>query len=425
VKRILAAVTAALLVIALVPGVSAGGSATGASGVTAGGSATGLADARVCWMGGYRQSADIIGAFTGTVGPFASQYACLSYGAHGGVLYVPIGIVLPENWAAAHQGRLSDALEAAGYNAQILFSQDSATEKAAVETLIRRGVKVLILAPQDGAAAAAAAREARAAGVKVIAYDRLILNTRSVDYYATFDLTGVGAAQAQYLITTAGTTKGNSLYLYAGNPVDNNSFLFFEGAWEKLQPRIADGTFVIRNSSVALGLQDHPTLTHEQEAAVFDQITTDWNYGVAFALAKDDLKAAPPANGTAFILAPNDETARAIADAIKPPSQLATTSYLTGQDTDQIWVQRLIDGTHGMTVFKDPRTLARNTVAASVAFLKCRRPVVTTTFNNGVFDVPSRAAAPVPVTIDNIQSALIDTGYYQASDFTGSWPGKP
>jgi putative multiple sugar transport system substrate-binding protein len=79
----------------------------------------------------------------------------------------------------------------------------------------------------------------------------------------------------------------------------------------------------------------------------------------------------------------------------------------------------------GMTVFKDPRTLARNAVAGAVAYLKGHNPVKSTTFDNGRIDVRSRTAAPVAVTIANIQAALIDTGYYQAGDFTGSWPGHP
>ena len=132
--------------------------------------------------------------------------------------------MLPSSWVPREQARFQDALKAAGYGAQILFSQDAATEKAAVETLIGRGIKVLILTPQDSAAAAAAADEARAAGVRVIANDRLILDTAAVDYYVTFDNLAVGAAQAQYLIDKAGATKGNNLYLYAGKASDNNSF---------------------------------------------------------------------------------------------------------------------------------------------------------------------------------------------------------
>ena len=116
-------------------------------------------------------------------------------------------------------------------------------------------------------AAAAAVEAAKAAGVKVISYDRLITDTKAVDYYVTFDSIAVGAQQAQYLVDHA-TGKGNPLYLYAGAATDSNAFIFFQGAWGVLQPKIADGTFVIKNSSQAVSLQANATLTRDQQSAI-------------------------------------------------------------------------------------------------------------------------------------------------------------
>ena len=340
------------------------------------------------------------------------------------ILYAPIGVVLPSSWFAGEQAWFQDALRATPYGGRILASRDSATEKAAVEALIRRGIKVLILTPQDSAAAAAAADEARAVGVKVIANDRAILDTAAVDYYVTFDNLAVGAAMGQYLVERAGATKGNNLYLYAGRASDSNSFDFLEGAWEKLQPKIADGTFVIRNSSVAVGFQGSPTLTHDQLALVIAQVTTNWDYATSRTLAAGTLAAAPAAaKGTVFILAPNDFTARVIGDVFAADTDV-TKAYVTGQDADKASVQAIIDGKQGMTVFKDPRARVRAAVAAAVAFLRGGTPNATTTINNGAIDVPARPLASVTVTKANVQAALIDTGYYKASDFTGSWPGK-
>ena len=341
------------------------------------------------------------------------------------VLYAPIGIVLPSGWFAGEQAWFQNALKATPYGGRILVSRDSATELAAVETLIRQGIKVLILTAQDSAAAAAAADEARAAGVKVIANDRFILGTAAVDSLVTFDNLAVGAAMGQYLVERAGGTKGNNLYLYAGRASDSNSFEFLEGAWEKLQPRIADGTFVIRNSSVAIGLQGNSTLTRDQLAQVIAQVTTNWDFNTARTLATGNLAAVPAAaKGTVFILAPNDFTALAIGDVFAADKDV-TTSYVTGQDADKASVQSIIDGKQGMTVFKDPRTRVQAAVAAAAAFLGGGTPIATTTINNGTIDVPARLLASVTVTRNNVQSALIDTGYYRPSDFTGSWPGKP
>jgi putative multiple sugar transport system substrate-binding protein len=338
---------------------------------------------------------------------------------------VPIGIVLPASFEGPRAAQLQDALNASGFGAQMQFSQDSAAERAEVDTLIGRGIRVLIFCPWDGSAAAASADAARAAGISVIAYDRLILDTVAVDYFVTFDSLAVGAAQAQYLIDKAGATKGNNLYLYAGNPADSNSFAFLEGAWEKLQPRIADGTFVIRNSSEAVALEGKATLTHDEAGRIIGQVTTNWDFGHARSLADRNLANVPPADkGTVFILAPNDNGAQAIADAFAADPAV-TKAYVTGQDADKPWIQRLIDGTQGMTVFKDPRTLAKDAVAAAVAFLTNRPPVATTHYNNGAIDVPARTSAIATVTRDNVQAALIDSGYFLASDFGGTWPGKP
>ncbi|MEN9562204.1 MAG: hypothetical protein RIR73_448, partial [Chloroflexota bacterium] len=201
--------------------------------------------------------------------------ACGTPAADSGEDKLAVGIVLPTKdeprWVQ-DEARFQEALTAAGYDVEILFSQgDSAKEKANVEALIANGVKVIILTPQDGAAAAAAAEVAREAGVKVISYDRLIRDTDAVDFYVTFDSISVGAAQAQYLVDNASGT-GLPLYLYAGAASDNNAFLFFEGAWNVLQPKIADGTFVIANSSEAVALQDKATLTRDEQAAIIGQV---------------------------------------------------------------------------------------------------------------------------------------------------------
>ena len=333
-----------------------------------------------------------------------------------------VGIVLPTKdeprWIQ-DQTRFQDALTKAGYNVQILFSQgDSAKEKANVEALISQGIKVLIICPQDASAAAAAADEAHAAGVKVVSYDRLIRDTASVDYYVTFDSMEVGAQQAQYLIDHA-TGAGNPLYLYAGAASDNNAFLFFEGAWEKLQPKVADGTFVIKNSDQALSLQSNATLTRDQEAQIIGQVTTNWDFNTAKTLAESNLTKATTADkGAVFILAPNDGTARAIADAFGADKDVK--SYLvTGQDAEKASVQYIIDGKQSMTVFKDVRTLVNDAIAAAVAFAQGQTPAQTKTYNNGKADVPAKPSVVISVDKSNVQSALIDSGYYQASDFTG------
>ena len=333
-----------------------------------------------------------------------------------------VGIVLPTKdeprWIQ-DETRFKEALTKAGYDVEILFSQgDSAKEKANVEALITKGIKVLIITPQDGAAAAAAAEEARAAGVKVISYDRLVLNTDAVDYYVTFDSLAVGAAQAQYLVDHA-TGTGNPLYLYAGASSDNNAFLFFQGAWNVLQPKIADGTFVIKNSSEAVGLKDKAELSRDEQGKIIGQVTTNWDFNTAKNLAEANLTVATAADkGNVFILAPNDGTARAIADAFGADKDV--TSYVvTGQDAEEASVQYIIDGKQSMTVLKDVRTLVADAIAAAVAYLEGKTPPQTNTYNNGKIDVPAKPSEVISVDKDNVKAAVIDSGYWPAADFTG------
>jgi len=335
---------------------------------------------------------------------------------------VGVGIVLPTKdeprWLQ-DEARFKEALTKAGYDVEILFSQgDSAKEKANVESLLTKGVKVIIITPQDGTAAAAAAEAAREAGVKVISYDRLIRDTDAVDYYVTFDSVGVGEAWGQYLADNASGT-GNNLYLYAGAPSDNNAFLFFEGAWNKLQPKIADGTFVVKNSSEAVALKDKAKLTRDEAAKIINQVTTQWDFNTAKNLAEANLTAASAADkGTVYIAAPNDGTARAIADAFAADKDV-TKYFITGQDAEKASVQYIIDGKQQMTVLKDVRTLVDDAIAAAVAYLEGKTPEKTNTYNNGKIDVPAKPSAIVTVTKDNVKEAIVDSGYYPASDFTG------
>jgi len=334
-----------------------------------------------------------------------------------------VGIVLPTKdeprWLQ-DQARFEDAFKKLGYTPQILFSQgDSAKEKANVEALISQGVKVIVITPQDATAAAAAAQEARDAGVKVISYDRLIRDTDAVDYYVTFDSVAVGEAWGQFLIDQAAGRTGLPLFLYSGAASDNNAFLFFEGAWNKLQPKIADGTFVVKNSSEAVALKDKAKLTRDEMAKIIGQTTTNWDFNVAKNLAEANLTATTAADkGEVFIAAPNDGTARSIADAFAADKDV-TKYWITGQDAEKASIQYIIDGKQSMTVLKDTRTLADDAIAAAVAFLTGKTPEATNTYNNGKIDVPAKPSAIVTVTKDNVQAAVIDSGYWPASEFTG------
>lgn len=336
---------------------------------------------------------------------------------------VQVGIVLPTKdeprWLQ-DQAQFEAILGDSGFTNQVLFSQgSSATEKTNVETLISQGIDVLIICAQDGSAAAAAVEAAKDAGITVIAYDRLITGTEAVDYYVTFDSFSVGVAQGQYLIDNAPEGTGIPLYLYAGAATDNNAFIFFEGAWSVLQPKIADGTFVVANSSEAEALKDNGELSRDEIGKIIGQVTTDWDFNVAKSKAEAHLTAAgADMKGDVLVLGPNDGTARSIADVFATDKDI-TSFKVTGQDAEKASVQYVIDGKQSMTVFKDTRTLAADSVAMAVAILNGDTPATDTTYNNEAKDVPAKQTDIVVVTQDNVKEALIDSEYYDASEFTG------
>lgn len=340
----------------------------------------------------------------------------------GGSSKVSVGIVLPTKdeprWVQ-DEARFKAALADSEYTTEILFSQgSSAKEKENVETLISKGIQVLIIAPHDGAAAGSAVEAAKEEGITVISYDRLITDTDAVDYYVTFDSIAVGAAQGQFLIDNAKGT-GIPLYLYAGASSDNNAFLFFEGAWNVLQPKIADGTFVIANSSEAVALQNKAELSRDELGKILGQVTTNWDPNEAKNKAQTHLTAADAnLKGDVVILAPNDGTARSIADVFGTDS--AVTSYVvTGQDAEKASIQYIIDGKQSMTVFKDVRTLVKDAMGMAVGILDGNTPETTGTYNNGSIDVKAKQTDVIVVNQENVKSELIDSGYYEASEFSG------
>ncbi|MBR7064884.1 MAG: sugar-binding protein [Treponema sp.] len=336
---------------------------------------------------------------------------------------VKVGIVLPTRdeprWI---QDENQFKKELAGTGISILFSQgDSGKEKQNVEALLNKGVKVLIICPHDAAAAAAAVEAAKKDGVTVICYDRLITGTNAVDYYVTFDSVAVGEAQGKFLLDNVQAgSKGNSLYLYAGAASDNNAFLFFEGAWNVLQPKIADGTFVIRNSSRAVALQEKAKLSREEQASIINQVTTNWDFNEAKKKAADNLTMANDSQkGKCFILAPNDGTARAIADEFAKDS--AVSGYvITGQDAEVASVQYIIGGKQTMTVWKNTKTLAQDAIAMATSILEGKTPSTTSTYNNGVKDVPAKQTPVQVITKDNVK-LLVESGYISSTVLSGDY----
>ena len=334
---------------------------------------------------------------------------------------VDVGIVLPTKeeprWLQ-DEASFKDALDSAGFSSEVLFSQGkSDVELSNVEALLEKNIKVLVICAQDATAAGAAVNKAKAAGVDVVCYDRLITGTESVDYYVTFNSFAVGVAQGQYLIDAYKDQTGVPLYIYSGAVTDNNAFIFFAGAWSVLNKAVADGQFVVENCPAIAdysGKALDPDNDHDTLSNILGTITTNWDFATAKSLAEANLVAASAeAKGDVAILAPNDGTARAIADAFTADS--AVTSYvITGQDAEMASLKYIQDGKQSMTVWKDTSTLAKTTCDLVSSILGGSTPSTDTTYNNQTKDVPSVECAVTVVDKDKLAELIAAGSFDQA-----------
>ena len=335
-----------------------------------------------------------------------------------------IGIVLPtkdeDRWLA-DEATFKKLIEEKGYKAEIMYSQaDPAIEKSNVEALIEKGVKVLLICPFDGAAAASTVEMAKAEGVQVISYDRLIMGTDAVDYYVAFESAKIGEAMGQYLVDQAAAYGGSglNLYLYSGALTDNNSFTYFRGNWNALQPKIADGTFIVRNSEVAMKYKDIKDLSYDQLYEIMQSVDTEWTPSVAKSLAEANLtNAAAEEKALSFITAPDDNTARAVADAFMADADVQE-FRICGADGVEGSVQYLIDGKQDMTVYCNPAMIAVAAMELAEKLIAGEKVTSGETINNEKIDIPVIRCDVQPVTRDNLVEVWLDAGVYDAANYT-------
>jgi putative multiple sugar transport system substrate-binding protein len=328
-----------------------------------------------------------------------------------------IGVAMPtetsERWIADGNA-VKSQLEEAGYTVDLQYAADDIpTQSQQIDQMITKGVDLLIVASIDGTALANQLQAAADAGIPVIAYDRLINGTENVDFYVTFDNYNVGVQQATSLLVglgilnadgTEGTATGPfNIELFAGSLDDNNAHFFFGGAMDTLQPYIDNGTLVVKSNQT--DIEQVATLRWLQETAqkrMEDLLTSTYSDG-----SKVD-----------GVLSPYDGISRGIITALQNagygPGIDAGLPIVTGQDAEIASVKLIKDGVQFSTIFKDTRKLAEQAVVSAEAFLQGEEPEAndTETYNNGVKVVPSYLLESDIIYADNIQSLLIDSGYW-------------
>ncbi len=293
-------------------------------------------------------------------------------------------------------------LKEAGYEVDLQFaSNDVQTQLGQVENMISSGCNVLVIAAIEGSSLGEALGQAKEAGIPVIAYDRLLMDSDAVSYYATFDNYKVGTVQGTYVKDTLDLDNAEgpfNIEFTAGDPGDNNAGFFFNGAYDVLKPYIESGKL-----NVVSGQK-----TFEEVA------TPSWATETAQSRAENILSSYY-ADGTNVDvwLCSNDSTALGVENALAA-NYNGNYPIITGQDCDIENTKNMIAGKQSMSVFKDTRTLADQVVKMVGQILSGQTVDVndTNTYNNNVITVPSFLCEPVFADANNYKEILIDSGYY-------------
>ena len=320
-----------------------------------------------------------------------------------------VGIAMPTKSSARwidDGNNIVKVLKERGYGTDLQYAEDDIPNQLSqVENMVTKGAKVLVIAAIDGTTLSDVLKQAKAKGITVIAYDRLIRDTPNVDYYATFDNFQVGVLQAQSIEQGLGLKEGKGPFnveLFGGSPDDNNAYFFYNGAMSVLQPYIDNGKLVIGSGQKGM-----------------DKVSTlRWDGATAQARMDNLLSAFYGRKRVDAVLSPYDGLSIGILSSLKGVgygSGNMPMPIVSGQDAEVPSIKSMLRGEQYSTIFKDTRDLARVTADMVDAALSGKTVTVndTTTYKNGVKVVPSYLLKPVVVDKTNWEKVLIDGGYYK------------
>ena len=324
-----------------------------------------------------------------------------------------IGIAMPTKASARwidDGNNMVKVLKERGYGTDLQYAEDDIPNQLSqVENMVAKGAKVLVIAAIDGTTLSDVLKQAKARGITVVAYDRLIRDTPNVDYYATFDNFQVGVLQAQSIETGLGLKDGKgpfNIELFGGSPDDNNAYFFYNGSMSVLQPYVDSGKLVIASGQKGM-----------------DKVSTlRWDGATAQARMDNLLSAFYGRKRVDAVLSPYDGLSIGIVSSLRGVGYGGSGQpmpLISGQDAEVPSIKAMLRGDQYSTIFKDTRDLARVTADMVDAALNGKQVPVndTTTYNNGVKVVPAYLLKPVVVDKGNWVKILVDSGYYKRSQF--------
>lgn len=316
-----------------------------------------------------------------------------------------VGVAMPtqssERWIN-DGANMKAQLEALGYEVDLQYAEDDVQMQVSqIENMIASGVNCLVIASIDSSALVNVEAQAKEAGIPIIAYDRLLMDTDAVSYYATFDNKGVGTAIGKYIEEHANLDPANpqTIEFFMGSPDDNNALFLYNGLMEVLQPYLDNGALVCKSGRTSF--EDTCILRWSQETA---QQNCE-NYLTGF-YADEDLDIC----ATAF-----DGFAYGCKAALEGAGYTDENwPMITGQDAELMATKNIISGKQTMSIYKDTRLLAEKCVTMVQAVLEGAEPEINDTeqYNNGKIVVPSYLCTPVAVDQSNYKEIIVDGGYY-------------
>jgi D-xylose transport system substrate-binding protein len=257
------------------------------------------------------------------------------------------------------------------------------TQVSQINYFIDKGVGVIVIVAIDSKEITDSVKAARKAGIKVVAYDRLI-SEADVDLYISFDNEKVGELMAQGLME-ATDTKSNIVMLCG--PTTDTNVSFVEQGFENIM--------------------------EINQIQVMDKMNAEgWKAELAYSYLSDNYQVASKLDG---IMCGNDSLA---GQAVRYLSErrLAGVIPVVGQDADLDACQRIVEGTQIMTVYKPVEKLAKSAAEYAVMLAKSEDISITDTINDNKYDVPYVKLEPIAVTAENMDEVIIDSGFHLRED---------
>ena len=266
---------------------------------------------------------------------------------------------------------IKESLEKEGYTVDLQFADTASQQADQIKSQLEAAPKCIVIGAVDGEALQEVLNAAKEKKIPVIAYDRLVMNSDAVSYYASFDNAAVGQAMGEYIEAKA----------------DNNAHVFFAGAMDVLKPYIDKGQLVIPSRQTS-----------------FEQVAIKgWEAKGAEARMEKLLQGADAGVKLDVILAPNDGLAGGIREALKK-NGYGQMPLMTGQDAESQALDAIRKDEQAITIYKAPELLVAKTIRMIKAVVEGTQPDINDvkSYNNGAVTVPAYLCTPLIIDKDNL-----------------------